>query len=234
MPSRYPAGLGQGDRAVASRIVTDHADRQAAPGELVSPSRIERILIYGVTGSGKTTLARQVGERTGLPWHAVDDLTWLPGWVAVPDEDQRRRIAAICAGERWVLDTAYGTWLDLPLERVQLIVGLDYPRWLSLQRLIRRTVARAIDRRPVCNGNVESFRLAFSRDSIVYWHFRSFKRKRRRMRRWAADPSGPAVVLLRSPRQTRRWLGTLTPDEVPVTGGNRSPGFPAKPAARPG
>jgi hypothetical protein len=111
-----------------------------------------------------------------------------------------------------VLDTAYAKWIDLPMERVQLVVGLDYPRWLSLQRLIRRTVARAIDHRPTCNGDVESFRLAFSRDWIVYWQFRSFKRQRQRMRAWAADPSAPAVVLLRSPRQTRRWLDTLTPD----------------------
>ena len=82
-------------------------------------------MIYGVAGSGKTTLARQIGERTGLPWHAVDDLTWEPGWVAVPDQEQRQRIAAICAGERWVLDNAYGKWLDVPLERVRLVVGLD-------------------------------------------------------------------------------------------------------------
>jgi adenylate kinase family enzyme len=190
--------------------VADRAQQQAASSGPVPPGAIQRILIYGVTGSGKTTLARQVGERTGLPWHSVDDLTWQPGWVAVPDDDQRRRIAAICAGERWVLDTAYGKWLDLPLKRVQLIIGLDYPRWLSLQRLIRRTVARAVDRRPICNGNVETFRLAFSRDSILFWHLRSFKRQRQRMRGWAADPSAPAIVLLRSPRQTREWLERLS------------------------
>jgi adenylate kinase family enzyme len=74
------------------------------------PARAVRILVYGVAGSGKTTLARRIGERTGLPWHQVDDLTWEPGWVAVPDEEQRQRIAAICAGERWVLDSAYGKW----------------------------------------------------------------------------------------------------------------------------
>jgi adenylate kinase family enzyme len=140
--------------------VTGHTTQQGASSEPVPPTGVQRILIYGVTGSGKTTLARQIGARTGLPWHSVDDLTWQPGWVPVPEEDQRHRIAAICAGERWVLDTAYGKWLDLPLARVQLIIGLDYPRWLSLLRLIRRTVARGIDRRPICNGNVESFRLA--------------------------------------------------------------------------
>lgn len=178
----------------------------------------DRILVYGVTGTGKTTLARRLAGRTGLPWHSVDDLTWEPGWVPVPAAEQRRRVAEICAGERWILDTAYGQWLEIPLARVQLIVALDYPRWVSLARLIRRTLVRAVDRRLVCNGNTESLRLAFSRDSIVVWHFQTFARKRARIRAWAADSSGPAVVRLTSPRATRRWLARL-PAGSPVASG---------------
>ena len=166
----------------------------------------DRVLIYGVTGSGKTTLARQLAERTGLPWHSVDDLTWKPGWVSVPPDEQRRRIAAICAGERWILDSAYAAWLDVVLDRVQLIVGLDYPRWRSLSWLVWRTLGRSLDRRLVCNGNTESFRQIFSRDSIIVWHFRSFARKRARMRAWAADPAGPETVRLTSPSVARSWL----------------------------
>jgi len=169
----------------------------------------DRILVYGVTGSGKTRLAERISAATGIPWHAVDERTWEPGWVEVPDDEQRRRIAAICAEERWVLDTAYGRWLDIPLARVELIVGLDYPRWLSLSRLIRRSVMRAIDGKPICNGNRESFRNIFSRQSIVGWHFKSFKRKRRRIRDWEAASDGPAVVRLTSPRRTEQWLRTL-------------------------
>jgi adenylate kinase family enzyme len=174
----------------------------------------DRILIYGVTGSGKSTLAAEVAERTGLPWHPVDDLTWEPGWVAVPGDVQRERLAAICAGEQWVLDSAYSSWIDLVMARAELIVALDYPRWRSLSRLVRRTLRRNLDHRPICNGNTESLRQTFSRDSIIVWHFRSFAAKRDRMRAWAADPPGPGVVRLTSPAAARRWLASLAAAEL--------------------
>ncbi|MGH3915472.1 MAG: adenylate kinase [Pseudonocardiaceae bacterium] len=135
-----------------------------------------RILVYGVTGSGKSVLAERIGIAMNVPWYSVDDLTWEPGWVPVPVADQRSRISAICVQERWVLDSAYSHWLDIPLSRAELIVGLDYPRWVSLARLIRRTGRRMIRRDLVCNGNRESLRLALSRSSIIWWHFQSFKR----------------------------------------------------------
>lgn len=167
-----------------------------------------RILVYGVTGAGKTVLAERLGRATGIAWHSVDDLTWEPGWVEVPADEQRRRIAVICAGPEWILDTAYGKWLEVPLARAELIVALDYPRWLSLQRLVRRTVARMLDRRPICNGNRESLRGALSRESIIVWHFRSFPRKRRRIAQWCDAPDGPPVVRLTSRRRTESWLAS--------------------------
>ena len=168
-----------------------------------------RVLVYGVTGSGKTTLAEKLSAVTSLPWYSVDDMTWEPGWVEVTNDEQRRRISEICARPEWILDTAYGRWRDIPLSRAQLIVALDYPRWVSLQRLLRRTAARCWDRTPICNGNIESLSTAFGPDSIIRWHFRSFSRKRHRIKQWMDQDDGPPVLRLASPRQTNAWLARV-------------------------
>ena len=173
------------------------------------PGDARRILIYGVTGAGKTTLAARLATATGIEWHSVDDLTWEPGWVQVPVGEQRRRIERICEQPEWILDTAYGRWVDLPLGHAQLIIALDYPRWFSLQRLVRRTVTRLFDRRTICNGNRESWRMLFSREAIIAWHFRSFNHKRQRIRRWANDPAAPPMLRFTYSRQTERWLRDL-------------------------
>lgn len=165
-----------------------------------------RILVYGVTGSGKSTAATRIAERTGLSLTLVDDLTWQPGWVPVDPTIQRALMAEIVAGDRWVLDSSYGAWLDEVLPRVELILGLDFPRWFSLQRLVRRTIRRSLTGQLVCNGNTESLRQLFSRDSIVVWHFKSFRRKRGRMRAWAASEQGPDVLLFSRPRALEAWL----------------------------
>jgi hypothetical protein len=96
------------------------------------------------------------------------------------------------------------------LDRVQLIVALDYPRWLSLGRLVWRTLLRNLDHRPICNGNTESFRQTFSRDSIIVWHFKTFARKRARMRAWPAEEA----VRLTSPTAARTWLASLGSSEL--------------------
>lgn len=165
----------------------------------------QRILVYGVTGSGKTTLASQLSELTNIPWHEVDLLTFEPGWVEVPVELQRSKIEGICQGDSWILDSAYGKWLDIPLERVDLIIGLDLPRRVSFLRLFKRCIRRAVRREPVCNGNYESWRTMLSRKSLLLWHLKSFDRKRERIHKWSITQSPPTVPL-RSDRDVRLFL----------------------------
>lgn len=107
-----------------------------------------------------------------------------------------------------MLDTAYGHWRDVVVPRAQLIVALDYPRYVSLARLLRRTARRVVTRELVCDQNQESIRQAVSRDSIILWHTRSFTTKRQQLD-WESGPTAPPVVRLRSPRAAEAWLRTL-------------------------
>ncbi|WP_159617450.1 adenylate kinase [Arthrobacter zhaoguopingii] len=173
----------------------------------------QRVIFHGVTGSGKSAAAHAYAAAARLPeYSADDDLGWLPGWQNRPPEEQRRIAAGIAAQERWVIDSAYSGWRDLMLARADLVVALDYPRWLSLSRLIRRTIRRCVAREQVCNGNTESFRRVFTRDSIILWHFRAFPRKREALERIKADPAMPPVISFRRPAELEAWIARAARD----------------------
>lgn len=171
-----------------------------------------RILFYGVTGSGKSSAARAYSARSGLPeFSADDDIGWLPGWEQRSVEEQREIAASIASKDHWVLDSAYGTWRDLVLSRAELVVALDYPRWLSPARLVRRSVLRALTGQKVCNGNIESLGRLFAKDSIIRWHFQSFRRKRWQIKNMQTDPSMPPVIVFHHPREVEAWLSQIQP-----------------------
>ena len=178
-------------------------------GTIDDVRRARRVLCFGATGSGKSTMALALGERLGLPVTLVDDLCWEPGWRSVPDAQQDALIVPALERDAYVIDSVYRRHNPTALERVDVIVALDYPRPVSLARLLRRTARRIRTRELVCNGNVETLARTLSKDSIIRWHFRSWGSKRERMRAWHQDASAPPVLLLSSPRQADAALAQL-------------------------
>lgn len=176
------------------------------------PITPQRVVFFGVTGSGKTTAAERYAAATGLPLTSVDsDIGWLPGWAERDPAEQLRMVEEIASRDAWVLDSFYRKWSDHLIPRAEVIVALDYPRWRSLSRLVRRTLRRMVLREEVCNGNTESFRRVIAHDSIIRWHFTSFASKRRRIREY--QDAGLPVLRFTRPRDLERWLRSY---ETPV------------------
>lgn len=152
-------------------------------------------------------MAVRLGRATGLPVHLVDEeFGWLPGWVPRTPDEQRRLALDQAAEPAWIFDSAYSLYHRDVADRADLIVCLDYRRWVSLARLIRRSLRRVICREAVCNGNVETWSTLFSADSILRWHARSFDGKRRRIEEVPTHYGPHQVIRFRSPRQAQRWL----------------------------
>ncbi len=86
----------------------------------------KRIAVIGTTGSGKTTLARQISNRLGIPHVELDALHWEPNWAEPSAEVFRDRVDRALRGDAWVVDGNYSIARDLIWTRAATIVWIDY------------------------------------------------------------------------------------------------------------
>jgi adenylate kinase family enzyme len=172
---------------------------------------MKRISIIGTTGSGKTTLAAELARTLGSVHIELDALNWQPGWKAVPTDVFRRDVLTALEAPEWVTEGNYHSVRDIVWERADCIVWLNYRLWLILTRLIRRTATRVVTAEECCNGNRESLRMTFSRDSILLWALKTHNRHHREypMMLSRCAEQRKTVVIHRAPHETRAWLEEL-------------------------
>jgi energy-coupling factor transporter ATP-binding protein EcfA2 len=174
----------------------------------------QRILILGRTGSGKTTLARELAAAIGVPHVELDALYFGPDFSTVPLCVLRERTSAAIAGDRWVTDGNKRAVRDLVWPGADTVIWLDYPLAVSLWRLGKRALwrtsvlkAQAAQR----GGKAGLPRQFLSAAKGVLTALRLHKGQRREYPRMFAEQENQhlAVVRLRSPRATRRWLARV-------------------------
>src|SRR5688500_12440346 len=101
---------------------------------------MQRILVIGSGGAGKSTFAAELARRLALPLIHLDALYWKSEWTPTPKDKWARLVAKAAAGERWIMDGNYGGTLDLRLGYCDAVVFLDMPRLLCLWRVVRRSI----------------------------------------------------------------------------------------------
>jgi adenylate kinase family enzyme len=166
-------------------------------------------VITSASGNGGTSFSRELAARLGVPFHELDALFWRSGWTETPADEFRAVVEPIVATERWVIDGSYqGKLGDLVLRNADLVVWLDLPMYVWLPRQLRRTLRRIVRRERLWNGNRETVRNAFfSRDGLLYWSLRWYRRRRRAYpERLAPFP----LVRLRTKAQVERFLSSAS------------------------
>jgi adenylate kinase family enzyme len=173
---------------------------------------VRRVSVIGGSCTGKTTLSRELAQTLGVPHIELDALHHDAGWQEAPADVLRARVDAAFAAapDGWVADGNYhgklGTYV---LERADTVVFLDLPQRTALRRVAWRTLRRSVTREELWNGNRESFRIAFSRDSIVWWVIRNHGSHRKKWPERVAPLTHLQVIRLRSAGQVRDWLQSI-------------------------
>jgi predicted kinase len=207
----------QGETTVATRASADpsatHQQQQRDP--LNTLTGCERILILGRTGSGKTTLARELAAAFGLPHVELDSLYFGPDFSRAPLSLLRERTSAAIAGDRWVTDGNKHAVRDLVWPRADTIIWLDYPVWVSLWRLAKRAATRTLALSAQAAQTDQRARLPkqmLAAATGVLTALKSHRGQRREYPRMFAEPANQhlAVARLRSPRATRQWMARVT------------------------
>jgi adenylate kinase family enzyme len=137
---------------------------------------MERILIIGCGGAGKSTLARQLGQKLDLPVVHLDKLFWKPGWVEESQEEFDRKLALELEKSKWIIDGNFNRTMPQRLAKCDTIIYLDFSRWTCLIGVAKRVLTTYGSVRPDMGaGCPERFDLDFLR---WVWNYNKNKRQR--------------------------------------------------------
>jgi nicotinamide riboside kinase len=106
---------------------------------------VKRVVIIGRGAAGKSTLARRLGEITGLPVTEIDKVFWQAGLIATPREEWAAAQGKLVAGERWVIEGDLGPYdaVEVRLRAADTIIFLDFSLARCVWRALRRSRERA-------------------------------------------------------------------------------------------
>lgn len=131
-----------------------------------------------------------------MPFVELDAIYHQPGWRPLPVEEFGRRVAAIVAGEGWVIDGNYSAVRDLVWTRADTVIWFDLPRRTVIRQIVIRTLHRAITRAELWNGNREPITGLFRRDPEKSIIRSAWTRHAKYHRRFTAASRDPAYAQL--------------------------------------
>lgn len=175
----------------------------------------ERLVVLGVTGSGKSTLSELLAQLYGFRHIELDNLFWQPNWQHVTDEELAERVEEELGKQScWIVDGNYSrVGSRMIWTKADTLIWLDYPLRVNFWRIWKRTWRRFLLRELLWDaGNTETlWRHFFTRESLFLWAYQSHSQKRQQYSGLFASPKfkNHRKYRLLSPRQTEDWLADL-------------------------
>ena len=122
----------------------------------------KKIVVVGVSASGKSTLGRALEKSTNLPLIHMDKIWWKPGWIEVGEEDASKQLEAITSGSEWIIEGYIPkTVRPIVFERADSILYLDYPPIVASVRYLKRWLKHRKNPRPELEGSPEKLDFKF-------------------------------------------------------------------------
>ena len=166
---------------------------------------MERIIIIGCGGAGKSTLARKLGEVLDLPVVHLDKLFWKPGWVETSREEFDALLAQELAKNQWIMDGNFNRTMPERIKRCDTIIYLDFSRFACLMGVLKRVITTYGKVRPdMGEGCPERIDLEF-----LKWVWNFNKNKRESYYKMLNEVENVETIVLKNRRAVKLFLKSL-------------------------
>ncbi len=165
---------------------------------------MKKIVVLGVSASGKSTFARKLSIKLNIPLTLIDSIMWKPGWKYVGDEEIQKSIEKISTGDEYILEGYITKNARKKLfDEADTLIYLDYPGFISAIRYIKRWWKHRKLPRPELVGSPEKFSFKFLK--LVYTKGESYSLNKL-LNEGVYDNK---IIRLKSPKQAALFLNSL-------------------------
>jgi len=169
---------------------------------------MKRILIIGNAGSGKTTFAKALAEKTQLPLIHLDKLFWCGEWEHLSRDEFDTILQEELDKDEWIIDGNFGRTIPHRFKYCDTVFYFDLPTITCLWGSTVRVVKNYGKSRDDMGGNCPEY---FDRQKVsLYKAIFSFNRtNRKKYRKLLGEQKNKNVVIFKSRKQAYSYLNSL-------------------------
>lgn len=169
---------------------------------------MDRIVIIGSPGAGKSTLARKLGRKLQIQVVNLDRIFWNPDWKEKPRNTRIGILKERVSKRQWIIEGTYLNSSEPRLEAADTIIFLDIPFYVCLQRIIKHHFNcqgnYRHDLKEGCKDELNLIRIL----KVLGFPFRGRRTLKQKLRKYKSKQ----IIWLRSNKEVEYFLAQLQQD----------------------
>ena len=159
-----------------------------------------KISIIGGSGTGKTTLANNLGKQLNLPLFHIDGVQHLENWEERNKDERDKIILEKIKESKWIIDGTYRSTLKERLENADIVIYLDYSSMAQIKGVLGRFIKNHGKEKPEIPGCKERMSWDF-----FIWVLKWRKDKRNEVIEKINKIDNKKVLIFKNRRQLNKW-----------------------------